>query len=53
MSFPLLRWPAHVDAWGGCMRSLGDGVIHPNPPAIQLHSVCMLHCLREREGMRT
>jgi len=30
----LLCWPAHVDAWSGCMCSLGDGVIHPNPPAI-------------------
>lgn len=41
----LLSRPAHVDSWRGSVRALGDGVVHPDASAVQLHAVGSLHRL--------
>lgn len=44
-AWALLSRPAHVDSWRGSVRALGDGVVHPDASAVQLHAVGSLHRL--------
>lgn len=37
---------AHVDAWGGGVGTLGDGIVYSDPPAIDLHACALILSIR-------